>query len=128
LSFWQTRLRETVEGIRDGIAYGLIYCVLGVILYLIRGSGPTDGLGISLMGQLMWYMVAGVTGGGISGLLRPFTGSRPGLLFVGFIAALPAGITVMRMLIPHDPRWLLIGIGFALVIGPPAALVLKDDD
>lgn len=84
------RHRNVPAGALVGLLFGLVYSVIAVVLFLARGQGAFEyQAGVSLLILMGVYMVGGVLGGAVVGLLLPWTNNRWGAVVVGMIAAVP---------------------------------------
>jgi hypothetical protein len=75
-------------GILGGLVVGLLFSLYAVVIYAIS-PGTFDRLGISLGATVSLYLLGGVVGGTICGLLLPLTKYRSGATVLGAITALP---------------------------------------
>lgn len=99
---WIEAHQNTLPGrIVWGVAWGLFlavaFTILGAILALIRALvGPAHGwqAGLSYLSVIGFYLVAGVVGGALVGLLYPLTRWWIGRRVAGIVVAVPITIAV----------------------------------
>lgn len=96
-------------------------------MYIFFGSDPFERNGVTLLSVVVTYVTIGVVGGGIVGILRPFTRHRLGAHAVGFIVGLlgAAGITVVLAGSPltwEVPQW-----GSIAVVGSAAGWLVGSE-
>lgn len=76
-------------GLRWGMLFGGLYSAVGMIIRLVRGSGPFERLGMSFGMVVITYLLGGFLGGLVLGMLLPIARTKLGAAFVGFFTALP---------------------------------------
>lgn len=76
-------------GTKWGLLAGVVYSGLGALVYTVKGNDPSDPVGVSLGVLVTTYILGGITGGGLLGLLRPLTVTRRGSSLVGVVASIP---------------------------------------
>jgi len=108
-------------GIVAGLAMAVLTSLAVVIMYLVRGPGTFERLGVSLGSTIGLYLAAGVVGGAVVGFLLPLTVWRWGAVFVGMVAAVPLYWGVGLLLGESDFYAVLIpavfiggGVGYGL--------------
>src|SRR4051812_44073909 len=90
------------SNLRWGVTWGLLmsgmYCLVALLLYIIRGPTLFAKYGLTLGTLMLTYVVGGITGGWIVGVLRPLTHWRFGAILVGisvgFVVYGAAGIAM----------------------------------
>jgi hypothetical protein len=73
------------RGILWGSAFAALYILFVVVLYVLRGGAPFSEQHTTFGAVILSYLVCGLGGGAIVGLLIPLTRSRAGLTLVGAI-------------------------------------------
>jgi len=72
-------------GVRWGLAFGFVYALYPVVAFLFGGDARFEEHGLSAIGLSALYLVTGVIGGAIVGILRPLARDRAGAALVGAI-------------------------------------------
>ncbi len=98
-----TILSDLRWGITGGLWVAAFYCTWVTGLYILRGPSPFERNGVTFLSTVLTYIAIGTVGGGLVGLLRPFSDRKVGAYAIGVIV----GLVVAT------------GIGF-LVAGSPA--------
>lgn len=83
-----------MQNLRWGVSQGLIVAAIALALLILRlavVNAPFSGDGLSKV--FVFFIVAGIGGGGALGLLRPLTGTLLGRLLATFIALVPVTAT-----------------------------------
>jgi hypothetical protein len=97
------------KDIRWGIGWGLFaacfYALVALVIYAFQGSRPFESKGITLASTVAVYIVGGLIGGTIVGLLRPLTKRRAGAMLLGVIAMIPVSIGFVFILFGPISRW-----------------------
>lgn len=99
-------LHNVLSGIRFGLAFAACYCAYVSLLYLVAGSAPFDSYGVTLPTVILVYIVGGVLGGAVVGLLLPLARYKVGATLVGILAAIPVvggAMLSMSGLPPWEP-------------------------
>ena len=86
-----------------GLVMASIYAMYAIGLYALEGPRPFEQNGTSIAVVLATYYAAGVIGGGVVGLLMPFTASIVGSAAVGVLVAFISffGIAIAN----EGPAW-----------------------
>jgi hypothetical protein len=89
-------LRNLRWGVSGGLGIASRYTVWVVVLYLILGTDPFSRQGVRLPTVGGTYLVSGLVGGAVVGLLRPWADNGFGAFVVGLLAGVPitAGLMV----------------------------------
>lgn len=98
-------------GIRYGVIFSAFYCVAALAIFAAGGSEAFTRYNISLGRTLACYILGGIMGGAVLGLLRPLTRSWVGSAFVGVFAALPVAWIMARAVGVVDDKELLFVVG-----------------
>jgi amino acid transporter len=88
--------------------------VVAVVIYAVRGPDTFARLGVTLASTVSLYLIAGVVGGALVGVLLPVTVWRWGAAAVGILAAVPLYVGVAVVLGQSD---LLSGLIAAVLVG-----------
>lgn len=110
-----------------GIVGSAAYCILALIIYAARGYDT--GVPISLTAIVLAYLVGGVLGGAIWGLVEPWTRSFAGAYVTGVIASAPFFATLTALMMPTTPWWpqrTLVTLIAGAVVGGGAGLIISD--
>jgi NhaP-type Na+/H+ or K+/H+ antiporter len=83
------RTPNIVLGAVLGLAMALGFTVIALVIYRLRGPETFERLGTSLSQTIALYVIGGIIGGGLFGLLLPLTTYRWGASLVGVCAAVP---------------------------------------
>jgi len=114
--------------LRWALVYATVYSVIVMVLALIRGTGPFEALGTSLLRVLAVYWGGALVVGAIVGLLLPLAqASTWGAMLVGGIAGLPIGCAVTLVTMPQA-QWaanVLVGAVCGAMLGILFALAFK---
>lgn len=118
-------------GIRWGLAFAACYTVLGSALVLLRGDAPLRSVGLTPWTLIGGYLAGGVMAGAVVGVGRPLLKRRAGAAVVGAWAAAPIAVTFLVLMDDgHGPlvdaRFLFVAVVFSVVVGPLAALRLRE--
>lgn len=129
--------RPTLSSVRSTTAFGLAmgagFGVFAMIVISIAGLAGSEDVVVSLRGislLLGAYLVAGVGGGALIGILRPFVAWPVGRMLLGVLVAALAysavGIAMLWMGDPEGPadlrNALVMGGGLGIIAGPMVAL------
>src|SRR5689334_9034589 len=92
-------------GLKGAFSFAAVYCGWVIIVFLVRGTGPFDHLGVTFLGVELMYVATAAIGGVLVGALRPLTASTAGAYFVGILAGviLITGTTILLSGMPW--RW-----------------------
>lgn len=85
-------LRDTIWGVRIGLAFGAFWSVVAVGLRPFA-SPPDDS--ISIQSLVVLYLLGGVAAGATVGVLRRFTTGMFGRAIVGTLAAWPVALLMV---------------------------------
>lgn len=88
--------KNLLWGIRYGVIFAAFYCATALAIFAVGGSGAFARYNISLGRTLACYLLGGIIGGAVLGLLRPLTRSWVGSAFVGVLATLPVALILAR--------------------------------
>ncbi len=92
-------------GITGGLWVAAFYCIWVTGLYVVRGPEPFERNGVTFLSTIFTYLAIGIVGGGLVGLLRPFSGERFGAYGIGVLVGL-LGAFALTILIAGSPaRW-----------------------
>ena len=94
-----------VVGAFFGLVLGLMYSALALVIYLTRGSEPFEANEITLFSTVMIYLLGGLLGGSLMGLLSPLSRTRPGSIAVGMLAFLPVTLGFAFISEGAPSRW-----------------------
>jgi hypothetical protein len=97
--------RDLRWGIGWGLFAGVFYSLVAFAIYAFQGSRPFESKGITLGSTLMVYIVGGLIGGTVVGLLRPLAKQRAGAMIVGVITMIPVSIGFVFILFGPMSRW-----------------------
>jgi hypothetical protein len=75
--------------VKVGLFFAGFYSLFVLLIYPFRGEEPSQSTGVGLVAIIVTYVIGGMLGGAIVGLLRPLMRERWGAILVGMIAALP---------------------------------------
>jgi hypothetical protein len=117
---WTAIRERTIDGAKDGIAFGAAYCLYALILLVVRGPELFSGQGVGVVEVLVVYLVGGAIVGTICGSLEPLTGSLFGRIAVGFIAAVPFAFLLGLTVLPAEdirPNLVPVALGCAVLWG-----------
>ena len=106
------------------------YSLFAIVVALAQGSIAFSQYGRDLAQILTSYLVAGLVGGAIVGLLRPFNSTVIGSAITGFIASFSVFLAMNTLLAGNPSRWpegewwtvLVISI----IAGPLVGMYLRD--
>jgi hypothetical protein len=99
---WSTVRDRTLGGAKEGIAFGVAYCLYALILFAVRGPDLFSGPGVGVVEVLVLYLAGGAIAGTICGGLEPLTDSLFGRIAVGFIAAVPLAFLLGLTVLPAE--------------------------
>jgi hypothetical protein len=95
--------------LRWGIGWGLFaacfYSLVALGIYAFQGSRPFESKDITLGSTVAVYIVGGLLGGTVVGLLRPLGKRRAGAMLLGVIAMIPVSIGFVFILFGPISRW-----------------------
>lgn len=123
-----TLLRNLLWGARTGLVFGCLFAGLALLVFLIGGQATFAILQTSFEKTVVGYLVGGVCGGVITGLLRPLTSSKPGAGFVGFLSLIPFAILVIWAR-GHTGPWQpsdIVGMCLVALLGVPLGVTMLD--
>lgn len=121
-------LQKLWINLRWGTGWGLFmgagYCAIALVLYVLRGPGLFAKYGVTPTAAMLTYLIGGISGGWIIGLLRPLAKWRLGAIFMGICVGIVVyGLATVSMFGPisHWDRddWIMVTIlgTFTGVIG-----------
>lgn len=105
---------DVLFGIICGLAMAALTSLVALAIFVLQGPGAFERLGVSLWEAIALYLLAGVVGGAIFGLLRPVANTRGGSIFVGILVAVPAFAGVGILV---DDFHVLRALGNAALVG-----------
>lgn len=120
-------VREIASDVRLGVVAGFLlaafFCVIALLVFLFKGSAAFDSNHTSLGRALSTYLIAGVTGGLLVGLLLRLTKWVLGAAMVGFAGAFILWFVVGWSMNPGEPilgilkSSLVLAAAFGLPLG-----------
>lgn len=96
-------------------------------MYIFFGSDPFERNGVTLLSVVVTYVTIGVVGGGIVGVLRPFTATRPGAHAVGFIVGLLGAAGIVVLVAGSPLTWQVPEWGTIAVVGSAAGWLVGSE-
>lgn len=81
-----------VAAVAIGLSVGIAFSLFATLLLLFGGTDGFSELGVSAGAALMLYMVGGLAGGVVAGLLNPLARSLCGFVVIGIAATIPMSI------------------------------------
>jgi hypothetical protein len=117
---WAAVRERTIEGAKEGMAFGVGYCVYALLLLVVRGPELFASAGSGVVMVLALYLAGGAIAGTICGGLEPLTGSLVGRILVGIIAALPFAFLLGLTVLPAEdirPNLVPVALGCAVLWG-----------
>ena len=122
-------LRRLLWGARWGLAFGLAFCGLAIVAFLIGGRATFDAQLTTFEYVLALYLAGGLISGGIVGMLRPLTERPAGAGAVGFLCGLVFGV-LLRLAREGLQEWTgrdtFLVLAVAIALGIPVGLVYRD--
>ena len=125
-------IRDLKWGLAWGLGLALVFSIYVGALFVLDGIGTDDpSMGArEFLFVIAAYFVGGLFGGLMAGLLRPASRWPLGAMAMGILVAFPVYWAIGVILPYIDPsdapatlrEQIGIGVGCALMIGPPAAL------
>jgi hypothetical protein len=103
-----------------GLLFGLVYVLVLGILFVLQGPVLFHAYNSTFAEVAALYLIGGVGGGLIVGLLRPLLRWRWGAALVGIFAAIPAGAGFQLMRIgsaPWGAKDTLVVMIFSVALG-----------
>ena len=100
-----------------------MFCLVALVIFLLRGFQPFDSNHVSVMRTLATYLAAGALGGLVVGFTLPLTRWMPGAALVAFLAAFVVWFVVGWSISPEEPLLAtarasaVLGAAFGLPIG-----------
>ena len=98
-------LRNLTWGSLWGLFLGGLYSLAGSAVYVLKGSSAADPGGVSLADIVSTYLLGGMAGGAIVGLLRPLTRWRTGAAVVGVVALTPVCMGFLYLMSGPIRNW-----------------------
>jgi hypothetical protein len=90
---------------RTGLKIASVYCAYVTVLYLLTGAQAFEDMGVTLPAILAVYLLGGVVGGGVVGLLLPIAqSSLVGAIMIGVFGMIPV-VTGVAISIDGFPPW-----------------------
>lgn len=113
--------RSVARGATIGLAIAGGYTLIAILIYSARGAAPYTRNGVTVVGVVLFYAIAGIAAGATVGGLREVArGSTLAAYVVGLLAAIPVGFGATLLLDPigrwDDSDWFTAGVG-TLVCG-----------
>ena len=122
-------VRRLLWGARHGALFGVVFCGLALVAFLIGGHATFEAQHTSLGRVLVLYLVGGVASGIIIGALRPLTARPIGAGAVGFLCGLLFGV-LLRIARDGLNDWggrdAFLVLSIAVALGIPVGLVYRD--
>lgn len=118
--------KNTRWGLYWGLCGAVVYSIIAVLLYLVRGSEPFSKVGTTFGMTLGAYLAGGLAAGLVLGLLRPLARWWWGAAIVGFWCAVPVwtaaflAFPVNRPVDATDVRMLVL---VSMLSGPVVGVV-----
>jgi hypothetical protein len=122
-TFVRKVIRDTTIGVVMGVSMGVFFCLIGLVILLVRGHRPFDSNQVSVARLFITYLVAGALGGLLFGLALPLTKWMPGAALVAFFTAFVVWFCVGWSISPEKPLLSIVhtsavlGAAFGLPIG-----------
>ena len=104
------------RGARYGGAFGAALSIWAALVYLIGGRTAFAEKGVSLAGLVALYLLNGVAGGVLVGLVRPLTRSLPGMILTAMLVAVPVAVAIRLMASGLEPLTRVDLEGMAIII------------
>lgn len=108
------RRPQPLLGIALGVTGAVLLTLVAVMIYVLKGPGVFEQIGMSLGATIGLYFAGGLIGGALLGFLFPLTVSRLGATFVGIVVVSPLYLGAAILL--GDPD-LLAGIIASVAVG-----------
>lgn len=122
----RNRLRT---GALDGLYYGGVFAGVTAIAALVDGERLRERLHAPPWSVVVFYLVAGVALGVITGLCKPLLRSRFSYLLFGFVIAIPACAAAMLIFkgwtYSQSREGLVVVLVMAALLGPMTASTLR---
>jgi len=121
-------MKNIMSGAKVGAVFGLLYCLVAVVIFAVQGNEPFEHNQVTLPAVLALYLCSGILAGAIVGGLKPLTRTKPGAMLVGLVAVTPLAFGIGTMLWGFPSSWtsdiwITMGI-FILIFGPAGANTL----
>lgn len=101
-----TRVRSDVRwGVTGGLSVAAFYCLWVTAVYIVNGSAPFERNGVTFFSTVTSYLILGIVGGVIVGVLRPLSERRLGAYGIGFIVGLLSALGLMILVAGWPTRW-----------------------
>ncbi len=82
--------RDLRWGIMWGLGFAAVYTFVAALIFAVEGQHPFEANDATLGEAIVGYVLGGLVGGVLLGLLRPLTARRWGAVFVGILVGVPA--------------------------------------
>ena len=124
-----TKHRRTSGELRDDLKWGInwglwmaaAFSAIAVVMTGFRGSPHYPNFGLSIYSVVLLYVALGLIGGALLGFLRPFTRTRSGGFFVGWLIGSlvygGAGLFIPDVTIAMLPVALILGLAVGGTLG-----------
>lgn len=122
-------LQRGFVGIRWGLKVAGVYCAYVIVLYILTGGNAFMEIGVSLPTVLVVYLLGGVVGGGLVGVLLPIAqSSLLGAMAIGILGMAPI-ITGAVITVYGVPPWKSNAmrpiIGLSIMLGSYGGYLLR---
>jgi hypothetical protein len=101
----QKVLRNLFWGLKWGLWFALFFSLIATAMSVFSGGEIIERQDISLPASIAIYVVGGLAGGAVLGLLRPLTRRRIGAALVGILVMTPVGMITGLILFGPIHTW-----------------------
>jgi hypothetical protein len=115
-------------GIRWGLAFAAVLGIWVAVMYPLGGAKAVNRIGVPFAALIVLYLVGGVAGGALVGVLLPIVRWGWGAIVVGVLAFVPFGYAVTGVLIGFAPWTVLHTLAVVagpIVLGVPVGLAYR---
>ena len=102
---WRYTAVNARAGAIGGFTFGLFFLAVGVAIAVVSGGRNLEQNEVKLAELAGLYLGAGIAAGVIVGTLWPLSGSWPGAVIIGFVAAVPVAFAGMLVVEGPPSSW-----------------------
>lgn len=114
-------------GIAGGLWVAAFYCAWVTGVYIFRGPGPFERNGVSFFSTVLTYIGIGAIGGGLVGLLRPFSERKLGAYAVGLVVGLLVAMGIGLLVAGSPVNWQFAEWTAILFVTPAAGWAIGSE-
>jgi hypothetical protein len=108
---------EVKECVQRGAIVGAVLSIVALVVFLIFGHAPYDRMHSSVFVMISAYLLGGVGGGAIVGLLLRFATTSLLAFLIGFLASVPFSIGLAIAMAGSEKPGLLVFYGGGIRLG-----------